>query len=123
MLMAYYQNAKQVMEKIHYSLVSMFEKWGKHLDKGGWRRGLGRGALFIDLSKPFDSLQQELLLAKLNAYGFSYKLLKIICYFSSERRSRITVNSEYSDWEDLMCHRDQYEDVIYLTSICAIFFF
>ena len=43
----------------------MFENWKKNLDKGG-----KCGALFVDLSKVFDCLQHDLLLAKLNAYGF-----------------------------------------------------
>ena len=36
----------------------MFKRWRKHLDKWG-----KCGALFIDLSKAFDSLQYDLLLA------------------------------------------------------------
>ena len=48
-----------------HSLFVMFENWKKNLDKGG-----KCGALFVDLSKVFDCLQHDLLLAKLNAYGF-----------------------------------------------------
>ena len=52
----------------------------KNLDKGG------EGALFVDLSKAFDCLQHDLLLARLNEYGFDYKSLKLISNFVSNRK-------------------------------------
>ena len=79
----------------------MFEKERKHLGKGDGGRGRGMGALFMDLSKAVDSLQHDLLLTKLNVYGFSYKSIKLTSSFLSERRFTTKINSEYSDWEDL----------------------
>ena len=47
------------------ALLVMIEKWKTILNKK-----LKVGALFMDLSKVFDTLDRSLLLAKLSAYGF-----------------------------------------------------
>ena len=75
----------------------MFEKWKENLDK---REECG--ALFVDLSKAFDCLQHDLLLAKLNAYGFDYKTLKPISSFLSNRKYRTKINSSFSEWKHLL---------------------
>ena len=48
-----------------HCLVTLIEKWKKSVDNGG-----AFGALLTDLSKAFDCLPHELLIAKVDAYGF-----------------------------------------------------
>ena len=48
-----------------YLLVTMLEKWKKAVDNGEYV-----SALFLDLSKGFITINHDLLLAKLKAYGF-----------------------------------------------------
>ena len=49
------------------------EKWKKVLDDIGYA-----GAALMDLSKAFDTINHELLKAKLHAYGFSKEALTLI---------------------------------------------
>ena len=56
------------------------------------------GALLTDLSKAFGCLNNELLIAKLNAYGFSLPALKLIHDYLPNRKQRTKVNRTYSSW-------------------------
>ena len=80
-----------------HSLITIFESWKKNLDKEE-----KSGAFFVDLSQEFDCLQQDLLLAKLNAYGFDYKSLKLILSFLSNRKYRTKIDSSFTEWAYLL---------------------
>ena len=49
-----------------FTLTSLIEKWKKCLDNKGYT-----GAVLMDLSKAFNTINHELLIARLHAYGFS----------------------------------------------------
>ena len=55
-----------------YCLITMIEMWRKALDESKVA-----GAILTDLSKAFDCLSHDLLIAKLDAYGFEKSALKI----------------------------------------------
>ena len=79
-----------------YCLITMLEKWKKALDN---RKNAG--ALLTDLSKAFDCLNHELLIAKLEAYGFDYLALAYIFSYLSCRKQRTKVNNSFSIWSDI----------------------
>ena len=55
------------------ALLSLLDRWKKVLDKKGYV-----GAVLMDLSKAFDTLNHDLLIAKLHVYGFSEESLQLI---------------------------------------------
>ena len=60
------------------------------------------GGLLTDLLKAFDCLNHELLVAKLNAYGFTLPALKLVHDYLSDRKQRTRVNNSYSTWLEIL---------------------
>ena len=54
------------------------------------------GAFLTDLSKAFNCLDDELLIAKLNAYSFSLLASKLVQDYLSSSKQRNKVNKTYS---------------------------
>ena len=75
----------------------MIEKWKRMLDKGGTC-----GALLTDLSKAFDCLPHDLLLAKLHGYGIDLKSLKVLSNYLTRRKQRVRIGNFYSSWFDIL---------------------
>ena len=82
-----------------YALTAMIERLKQCLDKNG---GI-YGAVLMDLSKAFDTINHELLIAKLKAYGFDNSALEILLSYLSDRKQRTKINSSFSSWEELLC--------------------
>ena len=72
-------------------LLTMLEKWKRSVDNSKMF-----GALLTDLSKAFDCLDHELVIAELKAYGFSLTALKLVHNYLSNRKQRTKINSTYS---------------------------
>ena len=65
--------------KMQQALLALIEKQKKMDDKGYG------GAVLMDLSKAFDTLNHGLLIAKLSAYGFEHDALKFIYSYLTNR--------------------------------------
>ena len=70
-----------------YAIITLLEKWRIALDNKGYG-----GAILMDISKAFDSLNHELLVAKLNAYGFTHSSICLIYSYLSDRWQRTKIN-------------------------------
>ena len=68
--------------------------WKNILDKGGYV-----SAIFMDLSKAFDTLNHNLLIAKLGAYGFEKDSLSVMKSYLNDRQQRVRINNNFSSWE------------------------
>ena len=73
-------------------LLKILEKWKQLVDGGKVF-----GALLTDFSEAVDCLDHELLIAKLNAYGFSLPALRLINDYLSNRRRRTRIRNSFSD--------------------------
>ena len=71
-----------------HSLLSILEKWESAVGNK-----IVFGALLTDLSKAFDCLSHDLLVAKLNAYGFSMAALRLIQNYLSNRKQRTKIKT------------------------------
>ena len=60
------------------------------------------GAELMDLSKAFDTINQELLIANLLVYGFSKDALKLIFSYISERWQSSKINKSFSSWSTFL---------------------
>ena len=58
--------------------------------------------MLTDISKAFDSLLHELLIAKLHAYSFRIDSLRLIYSDLVGRKQRVKIDNEYSTWHEIL---------------------
>lgn len=74
-------------------LLKLVEEWRSALDDND-----KVGAILIDLSKAFDSLPNNLLIAKLYAYGDDIQSSELIMSYLTMRKQLVKVLGTKSDW-------------------------
>ena len=77
----------------NHLLLRLIENWKAALD-----RNLFTGAFLMDLSKAFDCIPHDLLIAKLHAYGFSFETLTLLNSYLRNRKQCVKINNICSDF-------------------------
>ena len=86
---------------LHSTLTALMEatdKWSINIDNG-----LLNGVIFIDLKKAFDTIDQTILLQKLQMCGVDQNGIKFFESYLSNRSQRCCVNGELSDAVKITC--------------------
>ena len=81
----------------NHVLIRLIENWKKALDEK-----FLVGTVLMDLSKAFDCIPHDLLIAKLHAYGFSLKTVTFIYSYLKRRKQKVKVNNVLSDFLTLL---------------------
>ena len=80
-----------------FVLLRVVEDWKLALDN---RKHVA--AMLMDLSKAFDSLPHELIIAKLKAYGIKEEGCAFVWAYLSKRKQRVKLSGRASDWMELL---------------------
>ena len=56
----------------------------------------------MDLSKAYDCIPHDLLIAKLRAYGISMQVPKLLYSYLTNRKQRVKINNSFSDWFEII---------------------
>ena len=81
----------------NHMIFRLIEEWNEKLDNGFFA-----GAVLIDLSKTFDCIPHDLLIAKLNAYGFDKKSIVFFYSYLTRRKQCVNVNNMQGTFQALL---------------------
>ena len=81
-------------------LIRLLEEWREKLDKN-----FIVAAVLMDLSKAFDCISHDLIIAKLAVYGIERQTVRLIYSYLKGRKQCVKRNSTYSDYNKMCTTR------------------
>ena len=106
--------------RTQHALLVMLEKMKIARDRKGFC-----AAVLTDLSKAFDCICLDLLIAKLNAYGLERNALKLVYDYHSNRSQKTEVGSSFSTYLDIVYGVPQGSilgPLLFNIDLCDLFF-
>ena len=85
------------MHNIQHTLFKLLQSWQKELDEK-----VMMATVLMDLSRAYDCIPLDLLMAKLNAYGIDNVWLLLISDHLSHLKQRTKIGSSFSSWHDII---------------------
>ena len=85
------------MFSAQHRLITIIEKWRQFLYSGGQA-----AAVLTDFLKAFVCIDHELLIAKLNIYGFDDLCLVFTYSYLSEKKQKTKINSSFTCWAEIL---------------------
>ena len=84
-------------QSTQHAIFKLLTSWQNSLDRGGFV-----SSILMDLLKAYDCLPHDLLLAKLQAYGFSKESIRLFLSYLTNRTQRIKIGSTFSHWKNVL---------------------
>ena len=114
-------SANRTSYNSQHVIIRLLEEWRKELDDN-----FILSALSTDLSKAFQCIPHDLLIAKRAAYGLSEEALMYILSFLSNRKQCVRINDTYSEFENIITGVPQGSilgPLLFIRSMNDLFFF
>ena len=80
-----------------HALINLLHDWQTCLKNSG-----KVGAVLMDLSKAYDCLPHDVLIAKMEAYGIGIKSLRFLYSYLKNRKHRVRISSYISEWLEVL---------------------
>ena len=97
-LLSKYQSGFRPLHSTLTALIDITDNWYLNIDDG-----LTNAILFIDLKKAFDTIDHEILLLKLELYGFKGASLNLLRDYLSDRTQVTVINNVNSETSFISC--------------------